>query len=216
MYKNDSEYRNRRKNDIEKTQKVEKFMDKIYSHLKYDVERVTDPYLQKKGVDLIHTLEDGTKLFIDEKFAINYYNKDLHTFAFELESHNNVDNQGWFLSSNSITTHYMLLWFNCDDNFEKFSYFDIAYIPKQKIWDFLYSVGYTDKTLDDFKEYWKNPIPQYNPKFYERDKRRYYRLGNGIKIVQSMQFERESPINIVIPKDVLIKLAYKHITQKKG
>lgn len=215
MHKNDTEYHNRRKSDFEKTQKVEKFMDRIYSQLKYDVERITDPHLQKKGVDIIHTLGDGTKLFVDEKFAINYYNRDLYTYSFELASHNNVDNQGWFTSDNSITTHYMLLWFNCDDNFEKFSYFDIAYVPKQKIWNYLYSIGYTDTTLDEFRAYWEsdNPKPKFG--YYEKNNRRYYNLGNGIKIVQSMQFEKECPINVVIPKDILIKIAYKHIVQKK-
>lgn len=206
----DAEYRERRKNDNEKTRKIERFVDKIYRDNGLKMQRIFDYDMQTRGVDVIHKIDEETR-YIDEKFAVQYYNRDLNTFAFELSSHNNVDDNGWFTSEHMITTHYCILWFRSDDSFKNIESYDLCYINKKKIMEYLYSVGYRDNILDEFCNYWDGGIDnKYRRFYYERNGRRYRDLRNGVRIVQSMQFEVESPINVVIPKKELFKLAEYH------
>ena len=204
------EYLTRRERDNQRTAIIEKFTDNIYKQNGFDYQRVTDRRMQTKGVDIVHKV-NGITRYVDEKFAIQYYNKDLFTFAFELSSKNNKDDSGWFLSDHMITTHYAVLWFKANDDFSKIYEYDLCYIDKQKLKDYLNTVGYYDGILDDFNKYWEyrwytNPDNTY----YEKNNRRYKTLKNGVKIVQSMQFEVESPINVVIPRRELYKLAEYH------
>lgn len=206
----DLTYQSRRKQDIENTEKVEKLMDKIYKKIGFKTERITDKELQVKGVDIIRTLPNGNKHYIDEKFALNYHDKKLNSFAFELSTNNNVDRNGWFISPQSQTTHYMLLWFSSNDTFDRFFDFEICYIEKKKIFEYLSTIGYNEQTLSEFIDFWKNPQCD-SEKFYEHNNRRYMNLKDGVKIVQSLQFKKEKPINIVIPKKTLMKLCYRRI-----
>lgn len=204
------EYLSRRERDIKRTNIVENFTDLIYKKNGLQIKRVTDRKMQTKGVDIIHQINGETR-YIDEKFAIQYYNKDLHTFAFELSSHNNYDNNGWFTSEHMITTHYAILWFKADDEFKNIYQYDLCYISKEKIKEYLKTVGYYDDILDDFNKYWEYRwYTEPDDTYYEQNGRRYKRLRNGVKIVQSMQFEVESPINVVIPRRELYKLAEYH------
>ena len=174
------------------------------------MKRVTNREMQRKGVDIIHTVNNETR-YVDEKFAIQYYNKDLHTFAFELSSHNNYNNDGWFTSNYMITTHYAILWFRSNDEFTDIYQYDLCYISKEKIKEYLKTVGYYDGILDDFNKYWEYRwYTEPDSTYYEQNGRRYKKLRNGVKIVQSMQFEIESPINVVIPRTELYKLAEYH------
>jgi hypothetical protein len=208
------EYIQRRNEDITKTEKIEKFVDKIYKENKFDFKRISNKELQKKGVDIIHN-DNGKKNFIDEKFAINYYNKPLNTFAFELSSNNNENNEGWFISNHMITTHYIILWFQSDDNFSNIYTYDLCYIDKQKIKEYLKTIGYYDGIVDEFKQYWTNGhFTHKDNHYYVRNNRRYLVLSEDIKIVQSLQFEVECPINIIIPRKKLYELADYHFMNK--
>ena len=70
-----------------------------------------------------------------------------------------------------------------------------------KLKDYLKTVGYYDGLLDDFNKYWEYRWYTHpDSTYYEKNNRRYKTLKNGVKIVQSMQFEVESPINVVIPR----------------
>lgn len=209
------EYINRRKEDIKKTQTIEQFVDKIYKEHHFNMKRITDKKLQKKGVDIIHNI-DGKRNYVDEKFAINFYNKKLNTFAFELSSNNNKNNKGWFISDHMITTHYIILWFQANDDFTDIYTYDLCYIDKQKLKQYLRSIGYYDGIVDEFNDYWKHG--QYtNPdsNYFIKNNRRYLKLSDGVKIVQSLQFKVETPINIVVPRIKLYDLADFHFYKNK-
>ena len=213
-------YLDRRKEDVRKTKILENFMDTVYSKNDFHIERVDDIDLQKKGVDLIHIDENNVIHYIDEKYAIKYYNKDLKTFSFELFALNNKDKKGWFISPNTQTTDYCLLWFQSDENFENIYTYDLCVIPKHKIVDFLINSGYYSGIEQDFLKYWEtdnNSNYNSNPNFYtvgeKNNKRRYLRLKNGCKLVQSIYLE-EQPINVIIPRTELYKLATKHFFKK--
>ena len=206
----DAEYRARRQQDEARTRIVEQFMDDVYAKNGYNVTRISNPRLQKQGVDIIH-VQDGEERNVDEKYAINYYNKDLRTFSFELYSRNNRDNNGWFTADHIITDDYAILWFSADDDFKEITQYDLCIIPKEAILDLVYDAGYYDEIVDDFLRYWEyRQYINHDEDYYEKGEgkglRRYLQLDFGIRICQSVGLH-EQPINIVIPKDELVRLA---------
>ena len=189
-------YLSRRAEDERKTEIVEKFTDKIYSENFLDIKRIKDKKLQKQGVDLIY--KEGENIhYIDEKFALNYFNKKLYTFSFELFSENNVDKKGWLISDNMITTDYCILWFSSDASFQNIRFYDLCLIPKYKVLEIAKKAGYYEGLVQDFLDYWEKGYYNQPDKYYSLGERRYLKLKNGCKIVQSLNFE-EKPINIVI------------------
>lgn len=207
---NDEEYKKRRQEDVRKTQILEKFMNGIYEQNGYNFERITETRLQTKGVDIIH-MEGANKHRVDEKYAINYYNKDLHTFSFEIYSRNNADSKGWLVSDNMITDDYAVLWFRANEDFSVITKYDMCIIPKKAIMDLIYEAGYYDGMVTDFLRYWDyiyklKPDSFYYEKGEGKSHRRYYDMRRGLKLCQSVGYS-EQPINILIPKNELIKLA---------
>ena len=211
--KNDSEYESRRSEDVRKTKILEKFVDKIYAENGIKIIRIEDEEIQKRGVDFVHITENEQRC-VDEKFAIKYFDRDLKTFAFELASYNNKNNEGWFISDHILTTYYVILWFRSDEELQNIYSYDLCYIKKEKIKEYLKTVGFCDEVVDDFNKYWANQTHT-NPDdtYYEKGDRRYRDLQDGVRIVQSMQYKKESPINVVIPRKKLYKLAELHFTK---
>ena len=209
----DPDYMQRRKTDEYRTRTIEKFMDKVYRKNGLLMQRVTDRKQQRQGVDIIHRI-DGEKHYIDEKYAIHYYDKDLRTFSFELYSKNNYNQQGWFTSPSIITTDYCLLWFRATEDFKTIESYDLCYIPKAKIMEFAKKSGLYDGIVEDFLDYWENHKPvkekwRFSMRGSGAGQRRYMKLNNGCQLVQSIGLQ-EQPINIIIPRNELYKLATYH------
>lgn len=217
--KNDEEYKKRRQEDERRVHVLEQFMDGIYNKNGYNHQRVTETSLQKKGVDMIH-MEGSEKRRVDEKYAINYFNKDLHTFSFEIYSRNNPNGVGWLLSDHMVTDDYAVLWFRADDQFTTITKYDMCIIPKKAILDLVYEAGFHDEMVDEFLRYWDyiyklRPDPDYYQRGEGKNLRRYYDLDFGIKLCQSVGYS-EQPINIIIPKEELVRLAtYRFRSPKK-
>lgn len=143
--------RERRVQDEAYTRIVEGFLDTVYyntvspfdsskklsDHLcrnEYDVEA------QKKGADIFLEATPSRTLIVDEKFAINYREKELDTFSFELESKARSNGgwkarPGWFMNPENQTTHYMLLWFKSDHDISTIYEHDACLVSKQAIKD---------------------------------------------------------------------------------
>lgn len=209
MHKQDEEkeYNNRRKEDNRKNKIVEKFVDEIYKENGIKIIRIEDDYLQKCGVDLVHICGAGQRC-VDEKFAVNYRMKNLTTFAFELYAKNNVHNAGCFVSDHMITEYYVLLWFRSDEEITELQSYDLCYIKKEKIKEYLKTVGYYDGIVQDFIKYWESyPDVEMDKRFIKKDNHQYMELQDGVRIVRSLQFKKEMPINVVIPKKTLLELA---------
>ena len=74
--------------DLKKEQLLSHLLDSCYKkHLKYyNFKRISDLPRQLQGIDLIVTHKVSKKEFmIDEKAQLDYINRDLSTFAFELQ-----------------------------------------------------------------------------------------------------------------------------------
>lgn len=94
--------------DLNKEKLLGNFLDSVYKKLDLEFERVTDIDLQHSGVDLKYPKRDY--IYIDEKAQLDYLNKSLPTFTFELSYLKNEEQKlGWLLDSSKLTTHYFLI-----------------------------------------------------------------------------------------------------------
>lgn len=190
-------YFDRRKKDVERTERVSKKIDEILRAEEILFIRNYDAKLQKKGVDLI-TFPTGVPRNVDEKYAINYWNKNLKTYSFEIYSTNNVKNNGWFTSDNNITQDYMLVWLKAtDESLENIYQLEMAFIEKDAIVNYLAENGVDLNTILD--EFFENCT--------EKENKKEMIINRNIKVVQSLKF-LEAPVNIIISKDVLLSLSY--------
>lgn len=192
------EYDNKRKNDIKKTDIIANFCDKeIYDKLPFLIERNKNKGLDLMGVDLIW---DGT--YVDEKIASNYINRNLTTFAFELSSMNNKNSSGWFSENTYILTEYYLIGY-LKGSFEsqKFERVELLLISKKKLWKYLKEKNFPNGIVSGIR------YGQITPSRTSEKGVESYSTGiYGVKVVHSTQL-KESPINIVISKDILKKIA---------
>jgi hypothetical protein len=95
--------------DLNKEKLLYVHLDSVYRKLSINFTRVQDDTLQNQGVDLVIT--KGQKSFkVDEKAQLDYLNKSLPTFAFEIGYiKNGLHKQGWLFDSAKKTTHYLLV-----------------------------------------------------------------------------------------------------------
>lgn len=171
------------------------------------IERIIDKYRQIQGIDVILQIDD--KIYtIDEKASIRYIN--LKTFALELSfiGKNGNVNTGWLLDENKINDYYLLVWINelkhdAIYNINSIKNVDVALVEKEKILNYLSTIGWNKEKLKI-----KNNNIRNNPYEYMGNIKKY-----NCKFSYSKQLI-EKPINILLPKETYIKLSeiYKNIT----
>lgn len=142
------------KRDLLREQQLGIYLDSIYKKLNLDFERVKSLELQHKGVDLIYHAFNKD-YFIDEKAQLNYINKSLPTFTFEISYLKNTQEKtGWFIDNTNITTHYFLVTsiyaFDKNNLNKGFKKCTITSVNKRKLLSFLDSVGLTNIKLKQY------------------------------------------------------------------
>lgn len=210
-----------RREDEERTIAAGEFGKALYmkAGLYSDMYYINDIPLQKSGIDIIMDTPTGP-IYIDEKMAINQRHKNLTTYSLELSSNNNRDKDGnamgWFTSPDSKTTHYAFTWFQSDSAINVVSSWQTALVSKDAIKSMLKNdwidaetikdefLGYVDmhlqgKPLPDSIQIRERLDDNGRPKSYE------WRLGD-YKLVHSVHL-KEQPVNIVVPKAKLMRLA---------
>lgn len=198
-----------RKSDENGERIVANFLDKkFYEKHTTNFERVNRKEEQIKGIDTIFKY-NGETFLCDEKAAIQYRNKDLQTFSLELSFLNrrNDINNGWLLDTNKINDSFLFCWFNKTkepfNSKEDIEELEIALVSRNRILDYLEELGWTISNLKIKDNKIRN-----NEKEYLGNIRR-----DGIKFSKSFQLV-EKPINILIPKDILIKISKIHLKLK--
>ena len=190
--------------------------------VQYDT--VTEKIRQSAGEDMILHMDDGSEVVIDEKSALYYPTprKKINTFAFELKTEINAheDNQGWLFGKNYKNTDYYLInWITLPDNVEDKFWWqkDIEIVSvesmllnKKRIQDFVRGVFSYENDL-----FGKYDDPDYLEKFMDTIDKRCYKFndfdeGKGIRLMRNIELP-EKPINIVIDKGYLKKIAELHI-----
>lgn len=182
-----------RAQDYERTIKLEKNCDVLYSKAGFDISRVDDTALQKRGVDIYLN-----NWVVDEKAAIHYWNQDLQTYCFECSTLNNKE--GWLFQKDSLTTHYSLVYVRAkDEDLNNITRLEILIIPKKSVLSYLKVLG-----LDD-KEKVEGVLSGYG----RRDGNKIEcKVSERVKIVQSLRF-KNAPVNIIINKQLLYSWAHR-------
>lgn len=197
----------KRKEDNRQMSIVNDFIDTyVYPKINEIIKciRVDDKKNQLRGIDILIKTTFG-RLVCDEKSAVNY--RRLNTFAFELDSLNNVGGTGWLLNDELKTDTYVLCWIDesksdifGDDgkpikkilkDKDDITDMTISFVSKKTILDYIESNGFNEDAL---KEKVLN-IRKY--------KKRDEVVGN-LKFKLSDQLVEE-PINVILKRNEIIK-----------
>ncbi len=138
--------------DLKKEYLLGKYLESVYDKLDLNFTRINEFDLQNKGVDLIIE-HKGKKFYIDEKAQLDYLNKSLPTFAFELSYLKKARwKKGWLFDKNKITDHYFLITDiftktqNIEDGFKSCS---ITSVNAKKLRKYLENIGLNWDNLND-------------------------------------------------------------------
>lgn len=174
--------------------------------------RIHDRDLQLKGVDVELSTASLTAR-IDEKAQLYYINKDLPTFAFELQFlHDGQPCTGWFLNETLLTDYYLLIWPKArvaragSVKKDDFTELDALMVSRKKLHGFLDRNGLSRKVLEA-KAALLRPHAS-DRKFHEKKIRTG--LGGVYYRVSDPQRYAEAPINLVIGKRHLLSIASAH------
>lgn len=197
--------------DMNAEQHLAKYLDEyFYNRLSQEskyksIIRISDKELQLKGVDVIVETQNN-KYYIDEKAQLYYINQGLPTFAFEVDfiNRNNELSPGWLYNNDLLTDYFFLIWPYATKNdlskitVDDFTFLDCLMVRKKNIQGYLASCG------------WDKPSVLSKAKEIRHSNRR-----NKIEVGQKgfyfyfSEYKNysEQPINIVIRKRILQKLA---------
>lgn len=210
----------RRTTDMNAESELARFLDEnLYAKLLAEgnfcsIERMTEKEQQLQGIDVVVKTQSSVG-YIDEKAQLYYINKDIPTFAFELQFLKNGQViEGWFLNDDLKTDHYLLIWpfASVTDvtmlKKEDFIKLDALMVSKKKLRETLASLGFDKATLVQkaaelrrTRTYGKVPTGTQGIYYYASDSSKYV----------------EAPINIVISKARLIALAdARYVITKDG
>lgn len=178
-----------------------------------DIKRIYNVAEQKLGIDVLIYDQDAKSLTVDEKAQLHYINNPKDTFAFEVsflqeDTGDVVD--GWFVSRSNLTKCYMLVWLDkartdklnriVAEDFEEVT---IYFIVKEKIKSYLLELGLSTEALKEKA----SDMRQNNVKLIQ--------ISKDAFLYHSEKY-KESPINVVINRDVLKTKAYGiyHVTKE--
>jgi len=202
-----------RRQDSATEVEIGKFLDREFypTHVSKLV-RYNDMEAQMSGIDVKFDYGNLSNMLVDEKVAARYVNKDIPTFAFEvnflLHSKQIVD--GWLFNKDKATQYYLLgwIWATKDKGFsaDEITKMDILILRRQSIIDMLSRNGLTQAdALSISQEIRNSRVPGVS----HRSPRAPYYFYFSTQLA-------EEPINIIIKKSALINLAAgRHIITNK-
>lgn len=194
-------YYSNRRQDVVVSQRVEYIMDSMYSMLGWESWRPHNKEWDIHGIDVILSLPGmSQKLWVDEKAATKYWNRDLNTYACELSCKTNKNGYGWFAKENNgfmMNTHLLLIWMRAlEPSLRHISSLEFMVINKhdlQKYFMLATGMQETDDTLEFLEHI------QWN------DQKRY--VVNEDLALRCSDIYPEYPVNAVFSKEILKKLA---------
>ena len=187
----------------------EKWFEYARTKYPFDFTIITDPELDKRGVDIVAHLPDGSNRLIEIKSADKYRDteQELSTFNIELTTDNNKDGTGWFLHPDSLTEYYLFEWFRSDRDIDNIYKYEGALISKAAILQIFKDNGID---VDDVIEKFKSPEEHAEIKIRTDDDGRWDRgyiyFSNGIKACKSYHLSTH-PLNIILPKELILSKA---------
>lgn len=190
-----------RDHDVSVSKRMEFVLNGFYRLLGWKTRR-TDAVLDLRGVDLIATLpgDASRDLFIDEKVAARYWDRDLQTYCCELTCDTNRSGLGWFAPEQSDyyrTTHLMFVWVRAEDQeLRRLNKVELMLVKKQDLHRYFeYIVG-------------RDALQDGTQAFCERA------LAGGIRTelapgvtLKKNTYGPEKSVNVIFSKEILSKLA---------
>lgn len=190
--------------DSQVEKEISLFLDeKFYPEIGAEIVRHSDVETQMQGIDVSLSYKRLHDASVDEKALSHYINKNIPTFAFELSFLNRGRTiEGWFLDENKKTEYYLLIWIwakkDWDIKKDDITNLELYLIPRQGICEYLMQQGYDSARLREKAQQIRvNNIDGAIDKSYDKD---YYFFFSK-KLV-------EEPVNVIIRKPVLARLAY--------
>ena len=196
------------KNDLSKERVLGNFLDKFYKE-KYTTDgnsflRISNLELQLDGIDLIINME-GKDFLIDEKAQLDYLNRSLPTFAFEISYlKNRKIKTGWLFHEKKKTDTYFLI-----TNIQTFHLYDLSQgvndcsitaINRKNLKKLLNNKGLDERRIFEYstairksKKHGKHPIKELDSK---KEGFFYFSFEN----------KKEQPINLVLYLKYLVNL----------
>jgi len=197
-----------RRQDSQAELAVAGFLDKHF-YFKYasDFQRCQDLSSQLKGIDVVFNYK-GNRFVVDEKAAVHYVNKNLPTFAFELDfiGRDNQLHNGWFYDTSKSTEYYLLswIWASKTKGFtsEDISKIDLILVNRKSVQEMLLSHGLgKERALRGSK--------------YLRERNLFGVFGKSSSkpfYFYYTQHLAEKPINIIIRKKALQEISVLNLT----
>jgi hypothetical protein len=111
-----------------------------------------------KGKDVTFSIGELKKIIVDEKAQSHYINKNLPTFAFELDFLRGSGEltPGWLMDKDKQTEYYMLIWPFAKESWnickEDITKLRCILISRQRIIEYLGSEGFTEAKLNETSE----------------------------------------------------------------
>ena len=181
------------------------FIENFYKKFCSTYEIVTDAENQYCGIDSIFKYND-TEYICDEKSAIRYINRNLQTFSLELAFINRGGevSDGWYVNDNEKNNCYLFVWIdkanvnekNLLNSMDDLESVEIALVRKDRIQEYLDSLGWTKKNLK--KKCEKIMKYDYEPlRCFEQPE---VRFTYSLKLV-------EKPVNILIQRKKLTEIS---------
>ena len=209
MYTSENGIVSNRRVDTIRENNMKEELNEIYKNNGLTTIRIEDRERQIKGIDVLVKTDEDNWMKVDEKAATTRptaYNT-LLTFCFEVSADNNPDGTGWLFKPDSETTHFAIIYPLSHDNYKTLEAAEIFFIEKQAVLDYLWDLGIGRKedVLDIIN----------NSDSYDRSGRRFWYINDATKIAQSLQLA-ERPVNIIIDRGVLRRMAAKVINYQKA
>lgn len=201
--------------DFTSEKEVSKFLEIYFYKTNFvkDFHRYTSKDEQLKGKDVRFTFGRFKEIIVDEKSQSHYVNKNLPTFAFEIQYIGGKKElkTGWFVDKEKETQYYLLIWIRANKSWgfkeEDITCLDCILLDREKIRDYL-----TDKGIDFSSIFEICSIIRKNGK---NKKQKDFDYGDSYFFLTKRLVEE--PINIVVKKDALSNLSDVHFTlERKG
>ncbi|MFS4455368.1 hypothetical protein [Maribacter sp. 2304DJ31-5] len=190
------------KSDLKNEQRLAVLLDAYYKkYLRYnDFERVNDVERQMQGIDLIFKNKSNGNIFsIDEKAQLDYPNRDLPTFAFEISyQKTGIPKKGWLFDTGKKTDFYALITNIQQDDDHKYTSCKITLVNRKKLISFLKIKNIDLTTLESYSSsdpnfHGKITLDELNP---QTEGYLYF----------STQNKAEKPVNLILKLDFLVAI----------
>lgn len=196
-----------RTEDNKSERAVAKFLDaNFYPEMVQNMQRINEVEMQIKGVDVSFDLGHIQEALVDEKAAAHFVNKDIPTFAFELDfiGMDGKLKTGWLTDDKKLTQYYLLswVWAKKDTNFNSsdITKLEVVLIERSKILSLLERHHVDGARLGRIAQHLRKK-GLFGPHFKKEGRPFYFNMTGHLV---------EKPINVIIHKRKLIELAEIH------